>query len=72
MWLHQVLVVACRIFTCSMQTLSCSMWDLVPQPGIEPGSPALGAQSLSHRTTREVPMSLMQIGDGEELHLLFL
>ena len=31
------------------------MWDLVPQPGIEPGPPALGAQSLSHRTVREVP-----------------
>ena len=29
--------------------------DLVPRPGIEPGSPALGAQSLSHWTTREVP-----------------
>ena len=27
--LHQVLVAACRIF-------SCSMWDLVPQPGMKP------------------------------------
>ena len=35
--------------------LSCSMWDLVPQPGMEPGPPALGAQSLSLWTTREVP-----------------
>ena len=35
--------------------LSCGMWDLVPRPGIEPGSPPLGAQSLSHWTTREVP-----------------
>ena len=26
--------------------LNCSMWDLVPQPGIKPGSPALGACSL--------------------------
>ena len=33
----------------------CIMWDLVPQPGIEPASPALGVQSLSHWTTREVP-----------------
>ena len=24
--------------------LSCSMWDLVPQPGIEPSIPALGTQ----------------------------
>ena len=32
------------------------MWDLVPQPGMEPGPPALGAWSLSHWTTREVPL----------------
>ena len=31
------------------------MWDLVPWPGIEPGSPALEAQSLKHWATREVP-----------------
>ena len=31
MWLHWVLVAACRIFSCSMQTPSCSMWDLVPR-----------------------------------------
>ena len=37
--------------------LSCSMWDLAPWPGIKPGPPALGAQSLSHWTTREVPPS---------------
>ena len=29
--------------------------DLAPWPGIEPGAPALGAWSLSHRTTREIP-----------------
>ena len=33
--------------------LSCGMWDLIPQPGIEPGAPTLGAWSLSHRTTRK-------------------
>ena len=40
-----------------MPTLSCSMWDLliVSCPGIEPKAPALGAWSLSHWTTREVP-----------------
>ena len=32
------------------------MWDLVPWPGIEPGPPALGAQSLSHWTARETPV----------------
>ena len=31
------------------------MWDLVPWPGIEPGTPALGPGSLSHWTTRQVP-----------------
>ena len=34
---------------------SCSMWDLVPWPGIELRFPALGAWSLDHWTTREVP-----------------
>ena len=37
-------------------SLSCCMWDLFPWPGIESGSPPLGAQSLSHWTTREVPL----------------
>ena len=37
--------------------LSCSLWDLVPSPGIEPKLPALGARSLSYWTTREVPPS---------------
>ena len=36
-------------------SLSYNMWDLVHQPGIESGPPALGAWSLSHWTTREVP-----------------
>ena len=47
-WLCWVLIATCGIFSCGMQ-------DLVPQPGIEPGSPTLGAQSLSHWATREVP-----------------
>ena len=34
------------------------MWDLVPWPGIEPGSPALEVQSPIHCTTREVPENL--------------
>ena len=36
---------------------NCGMWDLVPWPGMQPGSPALEAWSLSHWTTREVPGS---------------
>ena len=30
------------------------MWDLAPWPGMEPGPPALGVQSLSHWTTGDV------------------
>ena len=29
-WLHQVLVVGCKICSCSVQILSCGVWDLVP------------------------------------------
>ena len=38
-----------------MPDLSCSVWDLVPWPGIEPGPPALDAWSVSHWIAREVP-----------------
>ena len=46
-WLQWVSVVAYGIF-------SCCTWDLVPWPRIEPGRPALGAQSISRWTTREI------------------
>ena len=45
-----------RIFSCSMLALSYSLWDQVPWPGIKPRPPALGAQSLTYWTTREVPV----------------
>ena len=32
---------------------SCRMWDLVPWPGIKPRPSALGAQSLTHWTTKQ-------------------
>ena len=35
---------------------------LVPQPGIEPAPLALGAQSLNHWTTSEVPASRSRMG----------
>ena len=41
--------------------LSCGLLNLVPQPGIEPEPPVLGAQSLYPRTASHVP-----------LHFLFL
>ena len=52
-----LLVVAGRFFSCGMQTLSCSPWDLVPWLGIEPWPTPLGAWSLSPWTTKEVPGS---------------
>ena len=49
--------------------LSCSMWDPVPRPGIEPVPSPLVAQSLSHWTTREVPgdsiSDWLEAGTGE-------
>ena len=52
------MVVACGI---SIFTVACDMWDLVPYPGLEPGAPALGAQSFSHWTPREAPQLLNQV-----------
>ena len=60
-WLHRILVATSKIFTCVMQTLTYSMWDLVPWPGFEPGPPALGAQSLSHWTSRKVPRETFKV-----------
>ena len=34
---------------------SCNIWNLVPWPGMEPEPSVLGAQSLSHSISREVP-----------------
>ena len=51
-WLLWVLVAVHMIFT-------CSIWDLVPWPGIEPGPSALGTWGLSHWPTREVPCGLI-------------
>ena len=54
-WLYQVLVVAHGIFDC------CGMRNLVPQPGIKVDPLVLGAQNLSHWTTREVPATLLKV-----------
>ena len=50
-----IFVAAYRSFSCSMQTLSCCMWDLVPRP------PPLGVQSLSHWISRQVPAMLFSV-----------
>ena len=31
-----IFIAVCRVFSYRMQTLSCSLWDLVPWPGMEP------------------------------------
>ena len=62
-WLHQVLVAACKIFSYGMQTLIGSMLDLVPWPGMEPKPAASGAQTVRHWTIREAPQS-NRIWDG--------
>ena len=43
-----------------MPGLSSGMWGLMPLTGMEPGSPALGAQSHSHWTSRKVPLCISQ------------
>ena len=48
-------------YCCSTQTLTCGIWDRDPQPGIKPRSLALGVQSCSHWTTREVPTMFLII-----------
>ena len=45
--------------SCSIRTLSLSIWCLVPWPRIKPRDPALGAWSLSHWTTKNVPLSVV-------------
>ena len=48
LWEAESLVAACGIFSRGMR-------DLSPWPGIEPGSPVLGVQSLSHWPTEDLP-----------------
>ena len=43
------------IFVVASEIFNWGMWDLVPQPWIDPRTPALRGRSLSHWTTREVP-----------------
>ena len=45
-WLCQVIVAACGVF-------SCHTWNLVPSSGTKPGPSAFGAWNPSHRTARQ-------------------
>ena len=49
------------IFAAAFKLFSCSLWDLVPRPGIIPRPPSFKVQSLSHWTTRKVPTSFFSI-----------
>ena len=66
-----IFVVACGILSWGMWALSCGVWDIVPWPGIKPGPPALGAWSLSHWTTREVPVDEPWKKPATKDHVLF-
>ena len=55
-----------------MQTLSCSMWDLVPWPGMEPGSPE-ETLSTKVRLVKALVFLVVMYGcelDGEESWVL--
>ena len=71
-WLHWVLVLKSRIFSCSMQTLSCGMWDLFPDQGANLGPCTEGdSEPLRVWTTREVLCRILHcilFGGPEELN----
>ena len=48
---------------CKLLVVACG--DLIPQPEVEPGPPALRVQSFNHWTTREVPPAIF-------LYLIFI
>ena len=48
------------------------MRDLVPWSGIQAGSPALGAQSLSQWTTGEVPDSIVSTMTSKAKIIFFI
>ena len=75
--LQWVLVITCGIFNLryGRQTLSFSMWDLIPLWGFEPRPPVLGPWSLSHWTTRKylclAVLSRSVMSDSLRLHGLY-
>ena len=57
------------LFIFRLHCVACGI--LAPRPGIEPMPPALGAQSLNHWTTREVPAFFFLNGGTEGCWMLF-
>ena len=65
-WLRQAvsLVVALELLV-----VAC-MWDRGPWPETEPGHPALGAHSLMHCTTRQVPHIILNVANLKALSVV--
>ena len=61
------------LFSCGMRDIyfhfSCGMRDVVPWSGIEPGPLELGARTLNHGTTREVPLISSESRSRQKLSL---
>ena len=56
-----IVYLAASDLSCGMwYPFSCSLWDLVLWPGIEPGPPALQTQSLSHWTIKEITILIFR------------
>ena len=53
-WLCQASVVAYQAFAVASRVLSCSTWDLLPWPGLNPGPLHLEHEALTHWTTKGV------------------
>ena len=60
LWDAGSLVAASQLLLCR----KIQFWDPVPRPGFEPRTPAFGAWSLSHWTTREVPGNILLNQEG--------
>ena len=50
-YLYLIIHLAAPDLSCTCNIFSCNLWNIVPESGIKPGPPVLGAQSLSHWTT---------------------
>ena len=53
-WLCQASVVAYQAFAVASRVLSCSTWDLVPWPGLNPGPLRWEHEALAHWATKGV------------------
>ena len=46
-----------ELLVAAHERLVCSVWNLAPRLGIEPGPPEVGAQSLTTGSPRKSPLS---------------